>query len=175
MKHLPTGLFLALLLASCATGTVTPVPTSTPAVAQSPSPTPTATPTATPTPAPTPVNTDVQTTTSAGLGYSILTPAPAGAAVCKFGDTVSVEYTGWLTDGKQFDSSVGKPPFKFKIGSGQAIQGWNLGIKGMAVGEVRKLVLPPDLAYGSSGQGPIPPDATLIFQVKLISIDQPAS
>jgi FKBP-type peptidyl-prolyl cis-trans isomerase len=112
----------------------------------------------------------VQQTTRAGVGYTILTPAPAGAAVCKFGDTVDMEYTGWLTTGKQFDSSVGKAPFRFKIGAGRVIQGWDLGVPGMAVGEVRKLVLPPDLAYGSQGNGAIPPDATLIFQVKLVAI-----
>jgi FKBP-type peptidyl-prolyl cis-trans isomerase len=119
---------------------------------------------------PTPVNTSVDQTTRAGVGYSILVPAPAGAAVCKFGDTVAMEYTGWLVDGTKFDSSVGKPPYVFKIGAGRVIQGWDLGIPGMGVGEVRKLVLPPDLAYGSSGQGSIPPDATLVFQVKLIAI-----
>jgi FKBP-type peptidyl-prolyl cis-trans isomerase len=162
--------FLALLLlAGCTPAAGTSAPTASPSpVAASPTPPPTATPT--PTPSATPLTTDVQQTTRAGVGYSILVPAPAGAAVCKFGDTVSMEYTGWLTNGTKFDSSVGKDPYVFKLGAGRVIQGWDLGIPGMAVGEVRKLVLPPDLAYGSQGQGAIPPDATLIFQVKLVAI-----
>ena len=162
---------IVLFLAACApTAPVAPATSPSPSPATSPSAAAVPTPSPSPSPTATPLTTDVQQTTRAGVGYSILEPAPAGAVVCKFGDTVSVEYTGWLTNGTRFDSSVGKAPYVFKIGAGRVIQGWDLGIPGMGVGEVRKLVLPPDLAYGSSGQGSIPPDATLIFQVKLIAI-----
>ncbi|MBU1203257.1 FKBP-type peptidyl-prolyl cis-trans isomerase [Patescibacteria group bacterium] len=87
------------------------------------------------------------------------------------GDNITVDYTGTLEDGTQFDSSVGKDPFTFTIGEGQVIQGWDQGLIGMKVGEERKLTIPSDLAYGSYGSGSIPPNATLIFTVKLISIN----
>jgi FKBP-type peptidyl-prolyl cis-trans isomerase len=90
----------------------------------------------------------------------------------KTGDTVSMEYTGWLTDGTVFDSNVGKAPFTFKIGNGDVIPGWDQGIPGMKVGGERQLIIPPSLGYGAQGTpgGPIPPNATLKFQVKLLSI-----
>lgn len=79
------------------------------------------------------------------------------------GDTVQMKYKGTLTDGTQFDSNLdsGKPPFVFKLGSGQVIRGWDQGLLGMCIGERRKLTIPPRLAYGSEGVGPIPPGATL--------------
>jgi FKBP-type peptidyl-prolyl cis-trans isomerase len=114
-------------------------------------------------------STDV--TTPTGLKYAILTPGKAGAAVAKAGDTVSVHYTGWLTSGKQFDSSLTRgKPFSFKLGAGQVIPGWDQGVAGMKVGEKRKLVIPGDLAYGAAGTDGIPANATLIFTVELIAI-----
>ncbi len=88
------------------------------------------------------------------------------------GKTVSVHYTGWLTDGKKFDSSKDRgQPFEFKIGSGQVIQGWDQGIAGMKVGGKRKLIIPPQLGYGDHGAGGvIPPQSTLIFEVELLAV-----
>lgn len=87
------------------------------------------------------------------------------------GQTVSVHYTGKLTDGKIFDSSVGKKPLTVMLGAGQVIQGWDIGILSMKVGEKRELTIPPALAYGAQGfPGVIPPNATLIFEVELVGI-----
>jgi foldase protein PrsA len=90
----------------------------------------------------------------------------------KLGDTVSVHYTGYLEDGTVFDSSYDRgEPFQFTIGTGSVIQGWEQGIQGMQVGGKRQLIIPPGLAYGATGQGSIPPNATLTFEVELVSID----
>ena len=89
----------------------------------------------------------------------------------KKGDHVKVHYTGWLTSGKKFDSSVGGKPFEFRIGNGDVIKGWEEGVVGMKVGGKRQLLIPPDLAYGSSGYpGAIPPNATLIFDIQLVAV-----
>jgi hypothetical protein len=94
-----------------------------------------------------------------------------GTVAVKSGDTITVDYTGTLEDGTQFDSSIGKQPFTFTVGKGSVIKGWDQGLIGMKVGEERKLTIPSDLGYGSAGSGSlIPPNATLIFTVKLISI-----
>jgi FKBP-type peptidyl-prolyl cis-trans isomerase len=93
--------------------------------------------------------------------------------VAKEGSHVRVHYTGWLTSGKKFDSSVdaGKP-FDFRIGNGEVIKGWEEGVAGMRVGGKRQLRIPPDLGYGAEGTpgGPIPPNATLIFDVQLLGV-----
>lgn len=91
------------------------------------------------------------------------------------GRRVSVEYTGWLYDpilpenkGRQFDTSVGRQPFAFTLGTGGVIRGFDQGITGMKVGGLRRVVVPPDLAYGSTGSGSvIPPNATLVFDIEL--------
>lgn len=94
------------------------------------------------------------------------------------GATVTVPYTGWLYDasapnfrGAQFDSSVGKTPFTFKLGAGQVIAGWDQGVAGMKVGGSRTLIIPSALAYGSAGAvGVIPPNAALVFKVDLLTV-----
>ena len=89
----------------------------------------------------------------------------------KKGDVVEVHYTGWLTDGKRFDSSVGRAPFSFHLGAGQVIQGWDRGVAGMKVGGKRRLTVPPELGYGSRGfPGVIPPQSTLVFEVELLGV-----
>lgn len=87
------------------------------------------------------------------------------------GRNVVVNYRGTLENGKEFDSSYGRGPFTFPLGGGRVIQGWDEGVAGMKVGGKRRLVIPPDLAYGSRGAGGIiPPDATLIFEVELLEV-----
>lgn len=93
-------------------------------------------------------------------------------ATAKAGNTVTVNYTGWLNDGTKFDSSFDRnEPFSFTIGQNKVIQGWEQGVVGMKVGGTRRLIIPPDLGYGAQGAGGvIPPNATLIFDVQLLSV-----
>jgi len=108
-------------------------------------------------------------TTSSGVQYWDIVPGTGAAAVS--GKKVTVNYTGWLTSGKQFDTSIGQRPFQFKLGAGQVIQGWDDGVSGMKVGGKRQLRIPPNLAYGAQGvSGVIPPNATLIFDVELLDV-----
>jgi len=108
--------------------------------------------------------------TTQGLEIEILQEAVGTEA--KNGDNVSVHYTGTLTDGTKFDSSVDRgQPFEFVLGAGRVIQGWDLGVLGMKIGEKRKLTIAPELGYGSADMGTIPPNSTLIFEVELLGIN----
>ena len=111
-----------------------------------------------------------EVTTPSGLKYTD-TKVGTGAEA-KAGQTVSVHYTGTLTDGKKFDSSKDRgQPFSFPLGAGRVIKGWDEGVAGMKVGGVRRLTIPPQLGYGASGAaGVIPPNATLLFEVELLDV-----
>lgn len=107
-------------------------------------------------------------TTASGLQYEEV--KIGSGATAKAGNLVSVHYTGWLADGKKFDSSKDRnEPFEFNLGAGQVIKGWDEGVQGMQVGGVRKLTIPAALGYGARGAGGvIPPNATLVFEVEFL-------
>lgn len=108
-------------------------------------------------------------TTSSGL--QIIEVKPGTGKVAQSGSTVSVHYTGYLTDGTKFDSSIGGDPIVFPLGTGQVIEGWEEGLNGMKVGEKRRLIIPPQLGYGERGAGGvIPPNATLVFDVEMVDV-----
>jgi FKBP-type peptidyl-prolyl cis-trans isomerase len=110
-------------------------------------------------------------TMPSGLQYQDLVVGDGAQAAA--GDQVSVHYTGWLEDGTKFDSSVDRnQPFDFTLGQGMVIAGWDEGVAGMREGGKRKLIIPPDLAYGAAGYPPtIPPSATLVFEVELLKVN----
>ncbi len=146
MKH---GMFVLIVLSAAL------------ALAQSKSPTPAGGPTKV---------TGEGTKTSSGLQYWDIKVGTGKTA--ERGQRVRVHYTGWLTSGKKFDSSVGGPAFSFRVGSGDVIKGWDEGVSGMKVGGKRQLRIPPDLAYGPKGYpGAIPPNATLIFDIQLLGVE----
>ena len=111
--------------------------------------------------------------TPSGLRYTDLKVGEGEEA--KTGQVVSVHYTGWLTNGTKFDSSLDRGrPFSFKLGASQVIEGWDKGVAGMKVGGKRKLTIPPGLGYGTqSVGGVIPPNSTLIFEVELLGVKNP--
>jgi FKBP-type peptidyl-prolyl cis-trans isomerase FkpA len=108
--------------------------------------------------------------TDSGLKYEDLVEGDGVEAVT--GRQVVVHYTGWLTDGSKFDSSLDRnQPFDFALGKGMVIRGWDEGVAGMKVGGKRKLTIPPQLGYGARGAGGvIPPNATLVFEVELLDV-----
>jgi peptidylprolyl isomerase len=112
----------------------------------------------------------MQVTTPSGLQYTDLKVGDGASP--RAGQTVTVQYTGTLTNGKKFDSSRDRgTPFSFKIGVGQVIKGWDEGVMGMKIGGHRILKIPADLGYGASGAGSaIPPNATLLFDVELLGV-----
>lgn len=96
------------------------------------------------------------------------------------GDRIKVWYTGWIyvnsapgNKGQSFDSNRNSELFRFIVGTGHVIEGWDRGVPGMKAGGIRRLIIPPELAYGSKGQGPIPPGATLIFEIEAVEIEKP--
>lgn len=105
-------------------------------------------------------------------GLKVLDMKVGSGPIAEIGNTVAVHYTGWLTDGTKFDSSLDRgEPIRFPLGTDQIIQGWNEGIKGMRVGGKRKLTIPASLGYGDRGYPPvIPPGATLVFDVELVDV-----
>lgn len=109
-------------------------------------------------------------TTPSGLVIDDVTIGTGATAAA--GQTVTVHYTGWLTDGTKFDSSKDRnDPFEFNLGGRQVIAGWDEGVAGMCIGGVRKLTIPPTLGYGARGAGGvIPPNATLVFEVELLGL-----
>ena len=140
--------------------------------------TPTRAPTANATTAP-PAETAATTPTATNGGDLVTTPSGlqyrdevvGSGAQPKRGQSVTVHYTGRLEDGTEFDSSRGGDPFTFTIGIGEVIAGWDEGVATMKAGGKRTLVIPPELGYGAEGfPGAIPPNATLIFDVELISV-----
>jgi FKBP-type peptidyl-prolyl cis-trans isomerase len=105
-------------------------------------------------------------------GLKITDQAVGSGAEAVAGKQVSVNYTGRLLTGKTFDTSIGRGPFNFKLGAGQVIKGWDLGVAGMRVGGKRQLVIPAELGYGAAGAGDvIPPNATLVFDVELLGVE----
>ena len=111
-----------------------------------------------------------ETVTPSGLKY--VDQKVGAGAEAKSGDVVSVHYTGWLENGTKFDSSRDRnEPFRFKLGAGQVIKGWDEGVAGMKAGGKRKLTIPAELGYGKRGAGGvIPPNAVLVFEVELLGI-----
>ena len=107
----------------------------------------------------------------ASLDFTVQNLVEGTGKPARVGDQLSVHYVGRFTDGEVFDSSVEKGvPFTFTLGEGLVIEGWERGLLNMKVGGRRVLVIPPELAYGKEGRGPIPPDSTLIFEIELLEI-----
>ena len=114
---------------------------------------------------------------TANVPFQIINLTVGTGPAAANGDSLTVSYTGWLWDqngvdnkGQVFDSATAAAPFAFVLGAGQVIAGWDQGMVGMPVGGVRRLVIPPALAYGEAGRGPLPSNATLIFEIGLIAI-----
>jgi FKBP-type peptidyl-prolyl cis-trans isomerase len=161
------ALIAVVALSGCGAPAQTAAPTSTAPAASSTQPTEPATAQAT-----TPAEVAAPAAAPVAKGLIIKDVVVGKGAVAKAGDKVTVNYTGWLTDGKKFDSSIGKAPFEFTLGAGQVIPGWDQGVAGMKVGGKRKLTIPADLGYGAQGAGGvIPPNATLLFDVELLKVN----
>lgn len=166
-RALVLGAVLAVVvfaLAACSGASQAPAPTTT---TSAPVETQVTTPSATPTESTTPSSTPAETVTELQIKDKVV----GKGATAKAGDSITVDYTGWLMDGTKFDSSIGRAPLPFVVGAGQMIEGMDKGVVGMKVGGTRILVIPSAMAYGPVGSpGVIPPNATLKFEVKLLTV-----
>ena len=124
-----------------------------------------------------PACSETPTSPSGSVAFSQTDLREGTGATAANGNLLLVHYTGWLYNpsqpegkGGQFDSSAGRDPLDLLLGAGEVIQGWERGLPGMKVGGLRRLVIPPSLAYGSTRSGPIPPEATLVFDIELVEI-----
>ncbi|MBA3296256.1 MAG: FKBP-type peptidyl-prolyl cis-trans isomerase [Acidobacteria bacterium] len=120
---------------------------------------------------------DTPTTPSGATAFTQTDLTVGAGAAAVTGNTLTVNYTGWLYDGSksdkkglQFDTSVGRAPFIFTLGTGQVIAGWDQGLVSLRVGGVRRLIIPPSLGYGAVRNGPIPPNASLVFDIELTDV-----
>jgi FKBP-type peptidyl-prolyl cis-trans isomerase FkpA len=114
---------------------------------------------------------DFSAMTRTETGLAILDLAEGDGAEATSGQTVDVHYTGWFLEGEKFDSSLDRgEPYSFTLGVSSVIAGWHEGVAGMRVGGTRRLVIPPELAYGESGRSGIPPNSTLVFDIELIEV-----
>ena len=119
---------------------------------------------------------EMRVKTNSGLMFEVLNEGDLGGTFPQKGQWVTVHYDGWLSKnnfekGEMFDSSRKRgEPFRFQLGMGRVIKGWDQGVASMKVGEKRRLIIPAHLGYGKRGTGPIPPNATLIFEVELLQV-----
>ena len=117
---------------------------------------------------------------SSGVTFSRVDLTVGNGDTVAKGDRIKVWYTGWIyvksapgNKGESFDSNRDRELFRYIVGTGHVIEGWDQGVPGMKVGGVRRLIIPPELAYGSQGQGPIPPGASLIFEIEVVEVEKP--
>ena len=118
---------------------------------------------------------------TAGVSFSTVDLKIGDGDTVSSGDRIEVWYTGWLyvkaspdnNKGSSFDSNRDRTLFRYIVGTGHVIEGWDQGVPGMKVGGIRRLIIPPELGYGSDGQGPIPPNATLIFEIEVVTVEHP--
>lgn len=117
---------------------------------------------------------------SSGVTFSSVDLTVGNGDTVAKGDRIKVWYTGWIyvksapgNKGESFDSNRARELFRYIVGTGHVIEGWDQGVPGMKVGGIRRLIIPPELAYGSQGQGPIQPDATLIFEIEVVEVEKP--
>lgn len=114
------------------------------------------------------LNVDLSASTKLPTGLYLRDLTPGTGAEALAGSKVTMRYTGWFTNGTQFDSNQTNG-FQFRLGAGEVIAGWDQGVGGMKVGGTRQLIIPPSLGYGATGQGPIPGDSILVFSVTMVS------
>ena len=117
---------------------------------------------------------------SSGVTFSSVDLTVGNGDTVAKGDRIKVWYTGWIyvksapgNKGESFDSNRARELFRYIVGTGHVIEGWDQGVPGMKVGGIRRLIIPPELAYGSEGQGPLPPNASLIFEIEVVEVEHP--